>query len=93
MQEWFSDAAIWIGGVILSVFAWLGKREITRIDAHEKELQRLGGSLCTHEDIAAAERRIRESINEGWHHVAERMGDIKATADKAHDRIDGMQKR
>ena len=93
MQEWLNDAAIWIGGAILSVLAWLGRREIRRIDAIEQELQRLAGTLCTHDDIAATERRIRESINEGWHHVAERLGDIKATADKAHDRIDGIQKR
>ena len=93
MQEWLTDAAIWIGGAILSVFAWLGRREIRRIDALEKELRHLGGALCTHEDIAATERRIRESISAGLNHVAERLGDIKAVADKAHDRIDGMQKR
>lgn len=56
MSEIFSDAksvVLWLFGVLMGLMAWLGKRQVTRIDDLEKQ-------GVTREELSEALTQLRE---------------------------------
>jgi hypothetical protein len=88
--------AFW--GLLLSIFAWMGKRQVGRIDKHDEEIAEINDVLLdlkhqmlNRADLRETEERIKHAMSVGFQHIAERLGDVKKTADKAHERIDGLR--
>ena len=84
------DAVAWLAGALVGLLMWLGRQQMARIDEHEQRIDDLEDAAVTKADITQMETRITAAINAGAAHMAERMGDVRASADKAHERLDDL---
>lgn len=83
----------WLVGAVVAVLAWAGKRQVARIDDHESRLSELDRGAVTRDDMTQMEARLTNAVATGMAHIAERVGDVKAATDKAHERIDSLTAR
>lgn len=79
-------------GALGGLFRWMLGRQIRRIDEHDDRLDEIEKTNVTKTDLTHMESRITAAINQTATHIGERLGDVKATAEKAHDRLDRMQR-
>lgn len=86
-----SEVIGWLAAALTGLLTWAGKRQISRIDEHDNRLDKLDKGTVTRDDLTQTEVRITEAIRASSAHLAERLGDVKATADKAHERIDTLR--
>lgn len=83
----------WLVGGIVGLLAWAGKRQVARIDEHDERLDALDHGAVTRDDMTQMEARLTNAVATGMAHIAERVGDVKAATDKAHERIDSLTAR
>lgn len=81
-----------IAGALGGLFRWMLGRQVTRIDDHDRRIDELEKTNVTKTDLTHMETRITAAISQTSAHITERLGDVKSTADKAHDRLDRMQR-
>ena len=84
---------LWVIGAVTGLLAWVGQRQIARIDAHDEQIEDLKEKTVTKADLDRTEMRITSAIRESGSHLSERIGDAKETARKAHERIDRITER
>lgn len=83
----------WLAISVVSLLTFLGRRQIARVDEHDGRLAELEKKAITKDDITSMEQRLTSVIQTGQQHVAERIGDVRSTAEKAHARLDDLMKQ
>lgn len=83
----------WLAIAVVSLLTFLGRRQIARVDEHDGRLAELEKKAITKDDITSMEQRLTSVIQTGQQHVAERIGDVRSTAEKAHARLDDLMKQ
>ena len=103
-QGWdWKALAIGLVTVLTGLLAWVGNKQVDRIDVHDGRLDNLEDTTARKDDltklrteiksdISEMEGRVQAAISTGLSHVAERVGDVRSESAAAHKRIDDMMR-
>lgn len=84
-----SELVGWGAAALASLLAWMGKSQIARIDAHDRQL----AGMVTKDDLRQMEDRTITAIKEIAKTITDRVDDARDDASQAHKRIDGLMQR
>ena len=82
----YKDVAIWFAGLFLTVFGWMLRNQIERIDKIERD-------LISRNDLKDSTESITSAVNKNFEHVTERLADIKKDVGDLRGRVDHLYEK
>ncbi len=84
-----SNAVGWVTAAFVGLLTWIGRSQMARIDAHDKQL----AVMVTKDDLKQMEDRTITAIRDIAKGITDRVNDAREDASAAHKRIDGLMQR
>lgn len=84
-------AGVALLAALAGLWRWLFRRQVERIDDHESRVQLLERTTLGKDDLTQMETRLSRTITQGHEAIQREIGQVRQTADKAHERIDGIR--